>query len=444
MPNWFWMILLQVVLILLNAVFAGSEIAVLSVNEFKLKKMVENGNKRAVKLQKLSEEPSRFLSTIQIAITLSGFLGSAFAADNFSGALADWMVSLGVPLSYSALDTISVILITIILSYFTLVFGELVPKQIAIHRSEQMALAVSGLISSIAVIFSPLVKVLTWSTNAVLTLFGIQSGQEEEVVSEEEIIMMVSAGEEKGTIDTEEKELISNVFAFDDLEARELMTHRTGMISLDLEDPDSWEQTIYDSERSMIPVYEDEIDHMVGVLNTKKYFRQPRSLSEKERIIAAMEPPYFVWESIKADDLFNQMKRDRQNMAIVLDEYGGVSGLVTLNDLVQELVGEFEEDQKDIEKLPDGSFRILGRASIQDVARTLDASIDPDLVTFNGLVYHLMQSVPENGSHLQIPFGKWSITLEKVTNHRVESALVSPLPQAESEEPAKAAEDKQK
>lgn len=423
MPAWIWMILLQIVLILLNAVFAGSEIAVLSVNELKLGKLARQGNTRARTLQKLTKDPSRFLSTIQIAITLSGFLGSAFAADNFSGALTDWILSLGVKMSYETLDTISVIVITIILSYFTLVFGELVPKQIAIHKSEQMALGVSRLIAAIATIFAPLVRILTWSANGVLRLFGIRPDQEPEEVSEEEIIMMVDAGAKSGQIEHEESELIANVFAFNDRDARDLLTHRTEMITLDLSKPETWKQTIYQSPRSFLPVIDGSIDKVVGILNTKRWFRSNEQ-DPKERILSTMEEPYFVWESVKADDLFASMKRLHKNMAVVLDEYGGVSGLITLNDLIQELVGDLEEDEKEITRLDDGSYRILGKTNVQDITKALDLPIDPNLISLNGLICELLQAVPEPGNHEPIPCHGWEIIPENIASHRVKSAIV--------------------
>lgn len=427
MPDWLWMILLQVVLILLNAVFAGSEIAVLSVNEFKLKKLAAENNRQAIKLEKLTRDPSRFLSVIQIAITLSGFLGSAFAADNFSGALADWMAGLGIGLPYNVLDTISVLLITVILSYFTLVFGELVPKQIAIHKSEQMALSVSGLISAIAFLFSPLVRLLTWSTNAVLKLLGINPDAQEEEVSEEEIIMMVSAGEQKGTIDPQEKELIEHVFAFDDREAKDIMVHRTDMSLLDLDDPDSWESVIYDNERSFIPVYEKTPDHIIGILNVKKLFRNRSDDSLKEKIMASLEKPDFVWESIKADELFAMMKKNHQNMVIVLDEYGGVSGLITLNDLVSELVGSFEEDD-DLICNEDGSCLARGSARIEDINDQFHTSIDEKYGTLNGLVYALLGSVPENDVKKTLTTDGLQIELLRVRHHRIEQALLKAMP----------------
>ena len=236
-----WMLLLQALLIGLNAVFASAEIAVLSVSETKLAKLSEQGNKKATRLMRLTRQPAKFLATIQVAITLSGFLGSAFAADNFSDGLVSWLLSLGVPVSEKTLDTIAVVLITLILSYFTLIFGELVPKRIAMRKSEKLALGISGLIGGISVIFSPIVWLLTASTNGVLRLIGIDPEAADEEISEEEIRMMVDAGSQSGAIDAAEQELIHNVFEFDDLTAGEIATHRTEVDTLWLKDtPEQW------------------------------------------------------------------------------------------------------------------------------------------------------------------------------------------------------------
>lgn len=420
------MLLLQAALILLNAVFAGSEIAVLSLNEYKLKKMAADKDRRAMKLEKFVKDPSRFLSVIQVAITLSGFLGSAFAADNFSGALADWMASFLPQVSYDILETIAVILITVILSYFTLVFGELVPKQIAIHKSEQMALAVSGLLNGIALVFSPLVKLLTWSTDGVLRLLHIDPDAKEEEVSEEEIIMMVNAGTEKGTIDQEEQELIEHVFAFDDQEAHNIMVHRTDMTMLDLEEPDTWEPVIYDSQRSFIPVYEKTPDHITGILNVKKFLRDRSGRCARDKLVASLEEPVFVWENIKADALFAQMKRSHQNMVLVLDEYGGLSGLVTLNDLVSELVGDFDQEP-DLKENADGSLQAEGSARISDINEALGTQLDESCHTLNGLVYRLLDSVPENGLQKTLTCQNVEIDIRKVEHHRVEEAVLRRL-----------------
>ncbi|MEG1968470.1 MAG: CNNM domain-containing protein, partial [Clostridia bacterium] len=210
-----WQILLQILLIALNAVFACAEIAVISMNDNKLAQMAAQGDKRAVRLARLTSQPARFLATIQVAITLSGFMGSAFAADNFSDKLVQWLLSLGVTVPVATLDTAAVIVITLILSYFTLVFGELVPKRIAMKKAEALALGMSGLITAISKLFAPLVWLLTASTNGILRLFGIDPNAEDEEVSEEEIRMMVDVGNQKGVIDPVEREMIQNVFEFD-------------------------------------------------------------------------------------------------------------------------------------------------------------------------------------------------------------------------------------
>lgn len=339
-----FMILLQVVLILLNAIFACAEIAVISMNDNKLEHMAAEGDKRALKLIKITSQPARFLATIQVAITLSGFLGSAFAAENFSGVIVDWLIGMGVPISAEVLDSAAVVFITIVLSYFTLVFGELLPKQIGMRKSQQLALGLSGLISGVATIFAPLVSLLTVSTNGILRLFGIDPNQEAEHVSEEEIRMMVDVGSEKGTIDPEEKRMIQNVFEFDDLTAGDIVTHRTEVITLDLDDSmEAWKNVIYNSRHSRFPVCQETADYIVGILDTKAYFR----LEDKSResvMVHAVSTAFFVPHSIKADTLFYNMKKEKVSLAVVLDEYGGMAGIVTIHDLVEKVVGELVDD----------------------------------------------------------------------------------------------------
>ena len=275
-----WLLLLQVVLIALNAVFACAEIAVLSVNEVKLSKMVSEGNRKARRLSRLTAQPARFLATIQVAITLAGFLGSAFAAENFSDPLVDWLVGLGVTIPPATLNTLAVILITLILSFFTLVFGELVPKRIAMKQSEKVALNISGLITVISKLFAPIVWLLSASTNGILRLLGIDPNEAEEQVGEEDIRMMVDASSEHGGIDHEEKEFIQNVFEFDDLTAEEIATHRTDVDLLWLDDTmDDWAETIHNTRHTRYPVCEDSADNVVGILNAKEYFR----LADKSR-----------------------------------------------------------------------------------------------------------------------------------------------------------------
>lgn len=426
-----WQILLQVILIALNAVFACAEIAVISFNDNKLAKLAEEGNKRAVRLARLTSQPARFLATIQVAITLAGFLGSAFAADNFSDMLSDWIIGLGVPISHATLDTVSVILITIILSYFTLVFGELVPKRVAMKKAETLALGMSGLISFISKLFAPIVWLLTISTNALLRLMGIDPNSDDEEVTEEEIRMMVDAGREKGVIDEEEKEIIQNVFEFDDITAGEIATHRTDIALLWTDEtPEQWAQTIHETRHSRYPVCDESVDNVVGILNAKDYFR----LEDKshENIMAqAVKPAYFVPESVKADVLFRRMKQSRTQFAVVLDERGGMNGIITINDLVEQLVGELDdvedadEPVQEIERTDSGTWNIRGEASLEDVADALGAALPTEeYETFGGFVFGSLGTIPDDGSQLELDACGLHIKVLEIRDHRMERAAV--------------------
>ena len=345
-----WQLILQVVLILLNAVFACAEIAVISAKDAKIAAMAQEGNRRAIRLERLTNQPARFLATIQVAITLSGFLGSAFAADNFSEALVDWMVALGADISPRVLDSIAVVLITLILSYFTLIFGELVPKRLAMKNAEKLALAVSGLVTFISVVFKPIVSLLTASTNGMLRLLRVDPDSEEDVYSEEEIRMMAVAGSQQGTIGEQENAFIQNLFEFDDQRAEEFATHRTKMSVLWADGTtEDWEREIFSSRHSLYPVCQETTDRVVGILDIKDYFALPER-GAQTAMSTVVKEPYFVPDSIKADVLFKRMRDERIRLAVVLDEYGGVTGIYTLNDLLELQVGELnycETEAKD-------------------------------------------------------------------------------------------------
>lgn len=428
-----FLFLLQVILIALNAVFASAEIAVLSMNEMKLERMAEQGDQRAKRLFRLVKEPARFLATIQVAITLSGFLGSAFAADNFSEPLVDWILSLGVKIPRTTLDACSVIVITLILSYFTLVFGELVPKRIAMKRSEQLALGISGLVSGISVIFKPLVSFLSISTNFVLRLCGIDPNEEEEQVSEEEIRMLVDVGSEKGAIAHQEKEFIQNVFEFNDTMIENIATHRTDVVMLWMEDDmDSWKETIHNSRHTRFPICEGSPDHVIGVLNTKEYFRTADK-SRENILKTAVHAPYFVLETTRADVVFKNMKLTKHSMAIVIDEYGGMTGIVTLSDLVEELVGdlsdEFSDDkgsESEVKKVNDGTWRIRGNIELSVLEETLGQKlISSEFDTLTGLVFDELGMIPEDGERdIEIEIQNLQIQIKCIKDHQIEEAII--------------------
>ncbi len=424
------MILLQICLIALNAVFACAEIAVISMKDTKLAKMVADGDKRALRLAKLTNQPARFLATIQVAITLSGFLGSAFAAENFSGVIVDWLINLGVPISAEVLDSIAVIFITIVLSYFTLVFGELVPKQVAMRKAEPLALAMSGLISAIATLFAPVVSFLTVSTNGILRLLGIDPNAEDEEVSEEEIRMLVDVGSEKGTIDHDEREFIQNVFEFDDLAAEELVTHRTDVTMLDLEDSmEVWKETIYSTRHTLYPICNGSVDKIVGVLNAKDYFRLENQ-SRESVMENAVSAAYFVPDTVKADVLFRNMKKGRHTLAVVLDEYGGMTGIITINDLVEQLVGDLGGDDEmeeipQIELIGENTWKVHGSMLLEDIAEELGIALPTeDYDTLNGLIFNALETVPENGSNIELEVEGLKIKVTEIKEHQVETAVI--------------------
>ena len=429
--NYILMILLQVILIALNAIFACAEIAIISMNDNKLVKMAADGDKRALRLARLTSQPARFLATIQVAITLSGFLGSAFAADNFSDGLVQWLVGLGVPIPEKTLDTIAVIIITIILSYFTLIFGELVPKRVAMHRSEALALGLSTLISTIATLFYPIVWFLTASTNGVLRLFGIDPNAEDEEVSEEEIRMLVDVGSEKGVIDHEEKKFIQNVFEFDDITAGEVATHRTDVTLLWLEESmEDWDNTIHSSRHTLYPVCDDSADHIVGILNAKDYFRL-KDKSRENVLAHAITPAYFVPESVKADVLFSNMKRSRNRLAVVLDEYGGMSGIITLSDLVEQLVGDLgdtevsENDILPVEQIDSQTWKIHGSATLEEVSEAIGISLSSEECdTFNGLIFSALGTIPPDDTTAELETAGLSIKITEIKEHQIQKAIV--------------------
>ena len=428
MQTLIWQLVLQLCLILLNAIFACAEIAVIQMSDLRIDQLVEEGNKKAKKLKKLKEQPSGFLATIQIAITLSGFLGSAFAADNFAGLLVDWLTDLGVKIHAATLNSIAVILITLILSFITLVFGELVPKRLAMKKTEKIALGLAGLVYAISKIFSPAVALLTFMTNLVLRMFGVDPKVDEEDVSKESIQMMVDAGSD---IDEEEKEIIRNLFEFDDLTAEEFATHRTEISLLWKEESvEEWDQTIHDARHTYYPICDETVDDIIGVLNAKDYFRLADHT--KEYIMEhAVQPAYFVPSTVRADVLFRQMKQSRKHFAVVLDDYGGTFGIVTMNDLLEQLVGDLDdntsapEEPDEIQVMDSGTWRITGTAPLADVAEQLGTTLPiEEYETFGGLVFGCYGSVPDDGTTFEIDIENLHIKVTEIRDHRLEASVV--------------------
>lgn len=437
------LLLLQVILIALNAIFACAEIAVLSVSDTKLKRMAEDGNRKAKRLSKLTRDPAKFLATIQVAITLSGFLGSAFAADHFSEPLVDWLLGLGVTLPRGTLDTVAVVVITLLLSYFTLVFGELVPKRLAMKKSEKIAMNMAAPLRVIAVIFTPVVWFLSISTNIVLRICGVDPNQTEEEVSEEDIRMMVDAGSESGTIEHQEKEFIQNVFEFNDLTAGEIATHRTDVtILLTDDEPAEWAKIIHESRHTLYPVCDGSADNVVGVLNAKDYFR----LEDKSRdsiMEHAVHEVYFTPETTKADVLFRNMKKSHNTLAVVVDEYGGMVGIVTVHDLMEELVGDLnhesdvtDEDTPHIEAVNETTWRVLGNVRLGELEEATGRELTSESYdTFTGLVFDELAMIPDDGEQpIELDCRGLHIHISRIEGHQIEEATVTMLEEETDDE----------
>ncbi len=425
-------LLFLLVLIVLNAFFAGSEIALISLNDNKIKLMADEGNKKAVLLKKLLGEPSRFLATIQIGITLAGFLASAFASESFADRLVNVIKTMGIPISESVLKTTSVIVITIILSYFTLVLGELVPKRLAMKKAEPIAFFVVTPLNFLSMVTSPFVKFLTLSTNFFVKLFGVDPHAEEENVTEEEIRMMIDVGEEKGAIEETEKVMINNIFEFNNKTVSEIMTHRTDIAALPVDSTLSEVTEFFNSERySRIPVYQDSIDNIIGIMHSKYLiqFLSEEGHNDKFNLKDIIRQPYFIPASKRTDELFQELKQSNNHFAVIIDEYGGTAGIVTLEDLIEEIVGNiFDEDdevEKYIEKIDDSTFLINGSVGLDEVQEALDVTMPiDDYETLSGFITGQLGRIPEKGDKSIIEYDELVFKVEEVKEKKVSKVKV--------------------
>jgi putative hemolysin len=437
-------LLLQLALIAVNAFFSATEIAVISLNENKIRRLAEEGDAKAKQLLRLVQAPNGFLSTIQVGITLAGFLGSAFAADNFASRLTNWLVNdLHVAIMpQDTLKTLSVILITLILSYFTLVLGELAPKRVALQKPEKVARLTCGVISFLARVTKPIIVFLSASTNGVLRLMGINPHQEGSNVTEEEIRMMVDIGEEKGAIETNERDMIENIFEFNNSSAEDVMIHRTDVTSIWIQDtPEIIVKTILDTGLSRFPVYEEDIDDVIGILYTRDYLLNEHADPPKP-LRELLREAYFVPETVQADVLFREMQRRKVHMAVVVDEYGGMSGIVTLEDLLEEIVGSIYDEfdpaaKQEITPIGENQWRVAGTVELETLSEALDVTLplDEEYDTLGGLIFSQLTTIPQDGSHPEVAVFGLHIYVEELLEHRVETAIITKLqPPEESKE----------
>lgn len=436
LPNPLPKIILLIVLIALNALFAMSEIAVISFNDNKLKHLAQQGNKKAKVLLRLTSEPSKFLATIQVGVTLSGLLSSAVAADTFTDYIVYWMRNINIPTS--VVRMISLIVITMILAYVNLVFGELVPKRIAMNNPEKVSFGVSGILNVTSIITKPFVALLSKSTNGILRLIGIDPDKEDNDVTEEEIRMMIDVGEEDGTINVSERDMLHNIFEFSDLTADEVMTHRTEIIALDI--ASSLSETVsnaIDNGHTRMPVYEGSLDNIVGLLNIKDLLPFVVQNDPDFTIRSFMRPAMYVPESARCSDIFEQFRTTKYQLAVVVDEYGGTAGIVTMEDLLESIVGniqdEYDEEPDDIRRLADGEYVLDGTTDLDDVAYALGIKFHDahECETIAGLVTELLRHLPEESETVE--YGGYLFTVTAVGEHRVLSVHAKKKPEPDEQ-----------
>ncbi|MFO7295976.1 MAG: hemolysin family protein [Clostridia bacterium] len=417
-----------IVLLGLNAFFASAEIALLSLNESKVKQKAEQGDKKAQALKNLLRDPNKFLSTIQIGITLAGFLASAFASDMFAGKLADLLsrISLGIPMTW--LNNISVVIITLILSYFSLVLGELVPKRLAMKRSDAIARFCVGPINALSTVTAPFVKFLSASTNFVVRLLGIDPNEDERAITEEEILLMLDEGEEKGTIDESEREMITNIFEFDNKIVTDIMTHRTDVVAISIDESlEGIVELVKEEKYTRFPVYEGSIDNIVGILHAKELIKHidVKNYNKVDFELSRMiRPAYYVPSSKKIAELFREMQKNKVHMAVVIDEYGGTEGIVTIEDLMEEIVGnifdEYDEEEKDFEKIDENTYIFNGTINIDEVQDFFNVKLPvDDYDTLSGFVIGQLGRIPGEDDKPEIEFNGLVFKVEEVDEKRV-------------------------
>ena len=438
--NLIFKLVLLLVLILVNAFFAMSEIAIITLNDVKLQKMAEEGNVKAKKVLKLTANPSNFLSSIQIGVTLAGFLTSASAAENFSEPLSRLLAGwLNIPVT-SLLSGVSLVIVTLVISFFSLVLGELAPKRIAMQCHEKISFGVVNVLLFVMAFFKPLIKVLSFSTNLVVRIFGFDPNASEEEVTEEEIRMLVDAGEEKGVIEESQKEMINNIFEFDDIVAADVMTHRTDLDAVEISDNPADVITMsLESGHSRIPVYEEDMDNIKGIVYVKdllKYVGKP--IPKSLKLSNIMREAHFFPESKRCGDLFNEMTENRWHMVFICDEYGGTAGIVTIEDLLEAIVGniqdEYDDEEEEIEQVNETTFNLDGTSDIEEVEEILGIKLpEGEYDTIGGLIMSELGRIPKEDEHPVIECAGFSFTVEEVDERRIERVLAVRLPEETAE-----------
>lgn len=432
-----WQPLLLLFLILMNAFFAMSEIAIISLNDNKVRRMADDGHKRAKQVLKLTANASNFLSTIQIGVTLAGFLTSASAAKAFADNLADRLLKIPYAdtLPTGFINGVSIFLITVVLSYFSLVLGELVPKRIAMQLPEKIAFRVIGILLFFARTVKPFVSLLSFSTNLVVRVFGLDPNASQKSVTEEEIRMLVDVGGERGVIEEDQKEMINNIFEFDDIDVGDIMTHRTNITAVETDDTlDDVIKLAIEEGYSRIPVYEEDLDNIIGIVYIKDLLKYiGKNLPAKQTLKTIMRKAHYVPETKRCGELFKEMTASHVQMAVVVDEYGGTAGLVTMEDLLEAIVGniqdEYDNEAEEISRIDENTFTIDGLTAIEEVEELLGVQLpEGEYETLAGFVISLLGFLPEDGGLNEVEYANLKFTVLTVEERRIDKVKVEILP----------------
>lgn len=431
-------LLIVLVFVLINGFFSATEMAVITLNDNKVRKMADEGDKAAQKILRFIDKPGKFFAIIQVGVTFAGFLSSAFASDKFSSRLAGTLDPNG---KFPILKTLSMIIITIILSYFSLVLGELVPKRLAQKYPERIAYSSATAVKWCGIFLAPFVKLLTFSTNSILRFMGVDPNTNDKNVTEEEIRMMVDVGSESGSIEDDEKEMIENIFEFNDKEVSEIMTHRTKIVSLPIDA--SYDEVMHvaiTDRYTRIPVYEDTIDDIVGILHIKDLlgYSMKGEKAAEFSLMSLLRPPLVVPETKNLSSLFREMQKGRMQLAVVVDEYGGTAGIATIEDMLEEIVGnitdEFDEEDQQIVLLPDGDYLVSGDTPLSDIENVLDIDLpDEDYDTIAGFVIHLLDRIPDEKETPEVTFGNVVVKVESIEDKWISKIRIHVLPRMDND-----------
>lgn len=431
-------IVLLVVLIVINGLFSATEVALITVNTNKIKVLADNGDKNATNLNSFLENITKVLATIQVGITLAGFFSSAYAANGFADDFSNWFLTLGTKINYDLLYNISIVIITLILTYFMLVFGELIPKRVGIRYAESIAYRAIAPMRILGFISSPFVFILTASANTIVRMFGINPESMDTNITEEEIRMMIDAGGDNGSIDENEKEMINNIFEFDSTSAGDIATHRTDIVALPLDASiEEIKEVLNDKINSRIPVYNENIDDIVGIFHVKDMISYvlnngKTSFDENFNLKDILMEPYFVPFSKKTDELFEEMQKEKVHMAIVIDEYGGTAGIVTMEDILEEIVGnifdEYDtEEEEEIRVIDESTFSMQGTTSLDDVEEFLNIEFEnhDDYDTLGGYLIGILDRIPDDGEHPDVIVNGYMFKIKNIEDKRIENIFVS-------------------